>query len=370
MRAAVYHGRRDVRVEELPDPVPSPGELVLEIHAAGVCGSDAKEFAEGPFAIPLHGKHPVTGHGGPTVLGHEIAGRVVAIGRGVEGFELGEVVACGGGMSCGTCRPCRAGRTNLCTSYATLGHHRHGGLAQFCAVPSSICLSVRPFGLEEDAAALAQPMAIAVHAASQARLTGGSSALVIGVGGIGAPLVYVLASQGIEVTVVDLRTDRLALARELGAASTVVPAEGTRIAEVLAGDGIRRPEAVFEVSGSEAGLLDALDSVDPGGQVVAVGLHAVPRAIDVRRLTLRELQLHGTNAHAFATDLPRALSLLAARHSGWGDLAPCALTLEEVVPSALVPLAEGASRQVKYLVDPFAALARPASCGVYPASAP
>ncbi len=363
LKAAVYHGRRDVRVEEMPDPSPGPGELVLEIHAAGVCGSDANEYTGGPFAIPIDVPHPVTGHVGPTILGHEIAGRVVAIGRDVEGFRLGEVVACGGGMSCGSCERCRAGRTNLCTSYATLGHHRHGGLAQLCAVPSVICLPVAPYGLEEDTAALAQPMAIAVHSASQARLSAGSSAVVIGAGGIGAPLVYVLAARGVAVAVVDVRADRLALAHDLGAATTISALEGTTLAELLAARSLPRPDVVFEVSGSERGLADALDAVAPGGQVVAVGLHPVPRSIDVRRLTLRELQLLGTNAHAFAADLPRALELLASRRSGWDDVAPSALPLEQVVPDALLPLAEGTSKQVKYLVDPFALTTRPASCG-------
>ena len=130
MKAAVYHGARDIRVEEVPDPSPAAGELLLEVHAAGICGTDVGEWLHGPVSYALAG-HAVTGHTGPMIPGHELSGRVVATGAGVEGFAPGAVVATGAGISCGECFQCRAGLTNLCLRYSTVGLDRDGGLAQY-----------------------------------------------------------------------------------------------------------------------------------------------------------------------------------------------------------------------------------------------
>src|SRR3954451_14439930 len=169
MRAAVYHGAGDIRVERLDDPAPGPGDLLLEIHAVGICGTDVGEYVHGPVSYRLDG--------GTIVPGHELAGRGGAAGREVDGFAAGAVVASGAGISCGECFQCRAGRTNLCLRYSTVGLHRNGGVAQFCAVPSSTCLDVAPYGLDEQVAALAQPMAIAVHSMRRGRPGPGEDAV-------------------------------------------------------------------------------------------------------------------------------------------------------------------------------------------------
>src|SRR5437899_6048129 len=185
MRAAVYHGAGDIRIEDVPDPAPAEDELLLEIHAVGICGTDVGEFVHGPMSYAVAG-HPVTGHRGPLIPGHELTGRVVARGERAGDFELGAVVASGAGISCGECFQCRAGRTNLCLRYSTVGLQRNGGLAQFCNVPAATCVDVAPYGLDEETAALAQPMAIGVHSMRRGRINPGEDAVVIGAGGIGA----------------------------------------------------------------------------------------------------------------------------------------------------------------------------------------
>ena len=131
MRAAVYHGRGDVRVQDVPVPAISEDEILLEVTAVGICGTDAHEYAHGPTMFPIDAPHPVTGHSGPMIPGHEFAGRVAALGAGVDGLGVGDRVATGAGISCGECFPCRRGRSNLCRRYATLGLQRNGGLARF-----------------------------------------------------------------------------------------------------------------------------------------------------------------------------------------------------------------------------------------------
>lgn len=353
MKAAVYHGAKDIRVEDVPEPSPRHGELLLEIHAAGICGTDVGEFVHGPASYAVGG-HPVTGHRGPLIPGHELAGRVVARGAGAESFAEGSIVASGAGISCGDCIQCRAGRTNLCLRYWTVGLHRDGALAQFCAVPASACLDVAPYRLDEETAALAQPMAIAVHSMRRGRLEPGEDAVLIGAGGIGAFLAYAASRLGARVTVVDVAAERLELARVLGAEHVVRPDGSASLREVLRERGVV-PRVVYEASGSAAALEDAMEVLAPGGRLVVIGLQSAPRPVDLRRLTLSEVEYIGTNAHVCDHDLPEALNLLAQRGSTWSDVAPIVLPLEELVNGALEPMAEGRSASVKTLVDPWAA---------------
>lgn len=352
MKAAVYHGRGDIRIEDVPVPSPVDGELLLEVHAAGVCGTDAAEYTHGPTMYPIGARHPVTGHVGPMVPGHEFGGRVVAMGKGVTGFREGDLVASGAGISCGRCNQCALGRTSLCIRYATSGLQRDGGLAQFVAIPATVCHEVGSLGLTDDGAGIVQPMAIAVHSMRKGRPVAGDDVLVIGVGGVGAFLVYAAAEIGARVIAADLDETRLSIARDLGAAETVPATRGAPIDET-APDLVGRPVAVYEVSGTASGLDAAIRVAKAGGRVVPVGLHEHPVAVDVRAITLRELELVGTNAHAFAMDVPEAARLVAARSAGWTDVAPIALPLDAMVADALQPLADGTANRIKTLIDPW-----------------
>jgi (R,R)-butanediol dehydrogenase/meso-butanediol dehydrogenase/diacetyl reductase len=360
MRAARFHGAGDVRVEEVDAPAaPGPGEVLLRVLTVGICGSDALEFRSGPALVrPLDVPHPVTGHLGPLTLGHEFAGEVVALGPGVERLEEGMVVACGAGMSCGRCDPCRAGRTNLCTTYATIGFHRDGGLAEHCLSPGDICFDASAHGLGPDAAAMAQPMAIAVHAARRGRVAEGEVALVIGAGGIGSFLTFAASSAGAEVLVADLDPERLQIAKALGASRTIALRDGERLEDAIAGAG-RPPDVTFEVSGSAAGLDQAIALAPRGGRVVAVGVQKAPPTVDMARVTLDELEVVGTVAHVAATDMSEALRLIALRKEGWGDVAPKVLPLDQLVDEGIRPIAEGTSTRIKTLIDPRADGARP-----------
>ncbi|HSK95962.1 MAG TPA: alcohol dehydrogenase catalytic domain-containing protein [Euzebyales bacterium] len=357
MRAAVFHGRRDVRVETVDDPVPQAGELLLRISVAGICGTDAHEFAHGPTMLPIDEPHPVTGHVGPIILGHELAGTVVAVGDGAAGFAVDDLVVSGAGVWCGRCVQCGRGRTNLCLRYTTVGLQRDGGLAQYCRVPAITCRAVRPYGLPDDAAVLAQPMAIATHAVRRGRVTPDDRAVIIGAGGIGAFLTFAAVQHGAQVTVMDLDRDRLDLADRLGAHRVVVPQPGEPAREAV-GVAVGDPTVVFEVTGRTAGLATARELLPAGGRLVIVGLQPAAVELDLLDLTLREVEVIGTNAHVCADDLPHALGLLAAREGSWSDVAPVALALDEVVTEGLEPLAAGRGRRVKTLIDPWTAHTR------------
>jgi (R,R)-butanediol dehydrogenase/meso-butanediol dehydrogenase/diacetyl reductase len=355
VRAAVFHGRGDIRIENLPEPTSGAGEVLLEVHAAGICGTDAGEFGHGPNMFPIHQAHPITGHQGPMVPGHEFAGRVVAVGAGVESIAEGMLVASGAGASCGVCDRCREGRSSLCARYWTVGLQRNGALAQFCTVPASICLDVAPYRLTEDAAALSQPMAIAVHAMRRGRPRPGDVALVVGAGGIGAFLTFALSHTGVQVVVVEQSAERRALAGKLGAAAALDPATA---AEEHALASIE-PRVCYEVTGSAAGLELAGRAVPKGGCLVIVGLQERPQPLDLRSVALKELTIEGTNAHTFTADMPEAMRLLAVGAGVWSEVAPAALPLEDLVPEGLMPMLAGRSPRIKTLIDPWSTAPRP-----------
>lgn len=346
MKAAVYRGMRDVQVQEWPMPVPGAGEVLIRIAAAGICGSDAAEFSLGPQLVT----QGADGHVDPVILGHEFAGTIESVGEGVTGFAVGTRVVCGAGISCGECPMCLRGRTNLCRTYHTVGLHKNGGLAGFVAVPASIVYDATASGLPLDTLALAQPMAIAVHAVRRSGLAAGQDAVIVGVGGIGAFLTYAAVATGARVLVVDLDPARLELATTLGAFATLQAGEGT-IADRLAELGMDA-EVFFEVSGSAPGLESVLAAARPGAVIVPVGIQKRPPSEPLGGWTLREYTIVGTVALVFATDLPEAVRLLGLRPD-WTDFTREVIPLEDLVVDGLEPLVAGHSRQIKTLIDPW-----------------
>lgn len=330
MKAAVFHGPRDVRIESVREPgEPAADEVVLEVIRAAICGTDASEWDHGPFLC----RPGVT-------LGHEFVGRVVARGQDVTSVSVGDRVVSGAGISCGRCFWCRRGRTNLCVEYRTLGLQVDGGLAGFVKSPASICHAV-PESCSDDSAAMAQPLAVALHALSRVGQSPDENVAVIGAGGIGSFVVAGASRRatGGRVVAIDIDHERLVTASALGA-SEVADANGRALPELLlelsGGVGF---DVVIEASGAAQSPAAALSGTRPGGRVLLVGLHAAPRELDLTDTILREIDIVTSVAHVCSSDLPAALELLAAN-----DLAAVAqartIPLDALVDGGLRPLAE------------------------------
>ena len=337
MRAAVLHATRDMRVEVVPDPTPGPGDVLVQVRYNGLCGTDVSEYATRQLFAPLTSRHPASGHEGPTILGHEFIGTVVAAGTGAEHL-VGERVASGAGIWCGVCTWCRDGRTNLCDRYYTLGLNTHGGLAELAVSPASICRVV-PDGCADVDAALAQPLAVGFHAMRRSGVAAGDSVVLLGVGAIGSFVLASLDGHDGEVVALDIDQRRLDTASELGATSThlLAPdATADDIATVVPGGA----DVVFETSGSPGSVERAVAMTRRGGTVMLVGLPKAPQEVAVTPIVLAEKDLRTTVAHVCDEDIPAALELLArrplARH-----LVDREVPLAEVVTAALEPLVDG-----------------------------
>jgi len=302
LKAAVFYGSRDLRIEEISRPdSPKAGELLVKVSRAAICGTDSSEWDHGPIL-----SRP------PVVLGHEFTGSVVEIGTGVDDFAVGDRIVSGAGISCGECEWCAAGRTNLCATYYTLGLNVNGGLAEYVLAPARICRKV-PDSVDDSAAALAQPLAVAIHGLRRANVRKDAATVIIGVGGIGSFLVSGAAARGANPLIaVDVDAEKLDVARALGATHVINAVDEDVIARVLEITNGIGAHVVVEASGARNAPQQSLDLVRRGGDVLILGLHTGTRELNLLPFTLREIDLHGTLAHVCADDLPEALEVLAS----------------------------------------------------------
>ena len=220
MKAARFHGKEDLRIEEVPEPSPGPGQVKLRNAFAGICGSDLHFFFY-PESLPfsLDEPHPLTGATLPQILGHEFSGTVVEIGEGVTAVQVGDRCAVFPlAVSCGECAACRRGLPFSCRLMGSLGSNvEGGGLSEFTVCDASKA-HVLPDGVDLRMGALVEPMAVGWHAASRSGAEPGGSALVAGAGPIGIGAWFAFKARGVEkVLVSEPSADRRAIMGALGA---------------------------------------------------------------------------------------------------------------------------------------------------------
>lgn len=295
-------GPGNVSVQEIPEPAAGPGQVVIEVAAAGICGTDVHI---------VHDEFPTEP---PVTLGHELAGRIAEVGSGVEGWEPGDRVTSETYFfTCGSCRWCRNGRPNLCACRRSIGSRENGAFARFLAVPARNLHRV-PDGLPLEAAALTEPLACVVHGVSDvAGVRAGDRVAITGPGPIGLLAAQLARAEGAQVLLIGAAGDeaRLETARQLGVDGTFLlgnPEDLTEAAaDVLGPDGA---DVVIECSGAGAAAGTLLGLVAKGGRWCQLGLYGRPVELDFDEVCYRELRVTGTNA-TVPSAWPRALRLLA-----------------------------------------------------------
>ena len=298
----VAPGVGNVELRQIDEPVPGPGQALIEVRAAGICGTD------------LHIYHDEFRTRPPVVMGHEVAGIVAALGASVAGIQAGERVTTETYFStCGTCRFCRAGRPNLCADRMSIGSAVNGGFARYVVVPVRN-LHRLPAGVDDIAGALTEPLACVVHGAlEQAQPLPGDLVVVAGPGAIGLLTLQTVRAAGARVVVLGTAQDerRLELARQLGA-EHVVNVErddpAALIGELTDGCGA---DVVYECSGAGPAAQQLLRLARRAGRYAQIGLFGKPVAWDLDQICYKELTVTGSNAST-PTAWPRALALLAA----------------------------------------------------------
>jgi threonine dehydrogenase-like Zn-dependent dehydrogenase len=290
----VLRGGGKLSYETVADPAPGPGEVVVKVHACSICGSDVHAF---------HGKHPRLTF--PRILGHEFSGEIVALGKGMKNYRVGQRVCCDIDFPCGACGPCRDGRSNICEKLRTMGFDRDGAYAEYAPVPD-FNLYPLPDNVSYDQASAVQVLGISYHAvAHRVKPRAGEKIAVIGAGPIGLGAAMVAQLTGAEVTIMDILDYRLAMAQKLGISSVIDAKQGDlreRALELTAGHGF---DKVVECVGGlqERTVTDAVSMVKRGGQITIVGTFPDNKAtIPIAYIKDREIDLNFSrgNFQAFA----------------------------------------------------------------------
>jgi (R,R)-butanediol dehydrogenase/meso-butanediol dehydrogenase/diacetyl reductase len=231
-------------------------------------------------------------------------------------------------------------------------------MAEQVKAPAACCFNLSDRSISADVAALAQPMAIAVHASRRGRIAKDDVVLVIGAGGIGSFLTFATAATGATVTAMDIDPAKLAIAMELGAARTVDALHPEALAERIATE-VGPPTLVFECTATPDCLRLAVETVADNGRVVVVGHQPEPVAVPFKQVSFGEKELIGTMAQAFAADFAPAIDLVTERPEVWTRIAPMVFPLEDLLTAGLIPMAERRATQIKTLFDPSLQRPRP-----------
>lgn len=312
MRAAVYHGKHDIRVEDVPDPAQvGPRQVRVRPSLCGICGTDLHEYAAGPIVIPTS-PHPLSGAAAPQILGHEFSAEVVEVGVEVSGVRRGDRVSVMPLVYCGRCYYCRRGLNHLCAAMACTGlSWVGGGISEQVVVPDyQIC--VLPDEVTDAQGALIEPAAVAAYGVDRTGLAPGDSILITGAGPIGAlAALYAHAAGASRILVSEPNARRRALVAAFGVATVLDPTGGgvaDAVRELTGGIGV---DIAAECSGSQGGLNSTLEAVRSHGTVTQVGLHVKPATFDPMALSNRDLALVGTWCYP-VYDFPRITALVAA----------------------------------------------------------
>jgi L-iditol 2-dehydrogenase len=341
MRAMVFYGPGDLRAEELPAPEPERGGLVLRIDAALTCGTDVKTLRRG---------HPVMIPKIPTVFGHEFAGTVTAVGAGVAGFREGDRVVAANSAPCGACRPCLAGRANLCEDLLFV----NGAYGELIALPPRlVAKNVVALGpaLPAARAAFVEPLACALLGIERARVESGQTVVVFGVGPLGCLLGMVAAARKARVILVGKSGWRLERVRKLGIGECL---DATRsdgaVAAIRATAGGPGADVAIDATGRAEVWEQAIDATGRGGTVVFFGGCAPGSSIrlDTHRAHYEELTLLGAFHHTPEL-IRRAVDLMESGALAPDDLITHRMGLDEV-PEALDLMARGEA--LKVLIEP------------------
>ena len=333
MKAVRLYAAGDLRVEDIPAPArPGPGWVRLRLEAAGICGSDLHNYRTGQWISRS-----------PSVAGHEFAGVVVETGDGVDAVGIGDRVVADSRFWCGACRNCRSGRPNVCEKLGFVGEVCDGGFAEETLLPARLLVRCDP-SLDPAVAAMAEPLAVALHAIRRLRISSGEPVLVAGCGPIGglAALLLSRLHDGL-VLVADRNALRVALVADVTGA-TAVDLEAGEVAARLDGRILRYG---LDATGNTAAIRALIELLDGGGALALVGISHGRLDLDPNLLVEREISLVG--CHAFGDELPEAVALLSGLAPALERFIERRIDLD-AVPAAYERLLSGHSTGLKTII--------------------
>ena len=299
MKAAYYTGNKSFTIESVQPVEPGEGEVQVSVSFCGICGSDLHVF---------HGAMDAR-VGTHRVIGHEMSGKITAIGDQVQGFELGDPVVVRPLSACGDCPACLRGHAHICQNLKVLGIDIDGAFQQIWTVPAHTLHKI-PADLDLKHAALIEPVAVACHDVRRARLVAGEDALVIGGGPIGMLIAMVAKHLGAKVVLSEVNPYRLELAQSLG--FVALNALEVSVAEkTYAQTANKGADVIFEVSGTQAGVDTMTEAAATRCRIVMVAIQATKPTVDLFKFFWREIELLGARVYE-PDDYDQGITLVAS----------------------------------------------------------
>jgi len=311
MRAIVIHAAKDLRIEDQDAPAPGPGEVSVTLATGGICGSDLHYYNHGGFGTVRLRE--------PMILGHEVSGHIAALGDGVDGLALGDLVAVSPSQPCGLCKFCAEGLPNHCLNMRFYGSampfpHIQGAFRQHLVADAAQC--VKADGLSPGQAATAEPLSVCLHGAKQAGDMLGKRVLVTGCGPIGALMILVARRAGAaQIVVTDLSDNALEYGRKAGADLALNTKDQPGALEPFTADK-GHFDVLFECSGAAPALAAGIAAMRPRGVIVQLGMGG-DMALPMQQITAKELMLKGS--FRFHAEFATAVAMM---RSGLLDTAP------------------------------------------------
>lgn len=282
MKALAVTATKKMELQDIPVPEINKDQVLVHVSYAGICGSDLPRYFEGKV------------HKFPQILGHEFSGVIDKIGQNVTNVTVGSHVSVAPLIPCGQCEECRAGLPSMCTNYTFIGSSVPGALAEYVAVPAQNCLLI-PNNVSLKAAAMIEPLTIAIHGIERVHSKAGDKALVLGAGSVGLLTVMALKARGFgEITVIDIKDSNLKMAKKSGA-DIVINSSKTDLDEYFNKNNLF--DEVFETAGSPITQVQAIKYADKHGKVIFVGKTVKPTTLqynETEQILRKELVITGS----------------------------------------------------------------------------
>lgn len=296
MRALEITEPGQVRLITIEEPTAGDGEVLLQVHKVGYCGTDLSTF---------RGANPLVTY--PRIPGHEVSGVIIEVGPGVDNWQVGQSVLVFPYTECGECSSCRAARPNCCKNNQTLGVQRNGAMANLVALPADKMMSAD--GLSHRELALVEPLTVGAHAVARGQVSEGEHVVVFGCGAIGLGAVAAAATRGAKVVAVDIDDDKLALAISCGA-NDCINSSTTDLAKTIEKltDG-HGPAVTIEAVGLPATFQAAVDIVAFAGRVVYIGYTKKPVEYETKFFVMKEIDIRGSR-NALREDFESVIAML------------------------------------------------------------
>lgn len=350
MKAVRWYEKGDIRIDDIREKDPGPGEVRIRVSVCGICGSDLHEYKAGPFLIPRK-THPLTGqHGGPVVLGHEFSGVVDALGAGVADLATGQRVVVNPLLYCRECYYCSRGEPLMCRKLGTLGFAADGAFADSTVVPR-YGVTALPDHVDDDAGAFIEPLAVAVRAVKRARLNLGQSVVVVGAGPIGLLVAQVCRATGAaQVFVVEPMEGRRELARRLGATVVIDPRAGDPGKIVAQHTDKRRADVAIDCVGIQASFDTAVNCTGRRAVICIAGMALEPIQVPFLRLWGHEKEI--TFTQGYENEFPAAVALLSNGQVHVAEMITARIDLDNLLAGGIETLLNEPEQHVKILVYP------------------